>query len=156
MLCCIRLRAIADLGQISNRNFRKFSRPQNFAFEIARDRAKIDAAWWCAASSRPLEVPDICCERRHAVPRAISCDLELISDRNFRNSKLCVRNRARLHRNPCCLVVRSFLATLRGPQHLLRASACCAACDCVRSAADFEPKFSKIENFAFEIARDRA
>ena len=67
-----------------DRKFRNFSRPQNFAFEIARDRAEIHAAWWCAASSRPLEVLNICCERLHAVPREILCDLERISDRNFR------------------------------------------------------------------------
>ena len=87
-ICCERQHAVAreisgDLELISDRNFRKFSRPQNFAFEIARDRAEIHAAWWCAASSRPLEVPNICCERQHAVACAIACDLERISDRNF-------------------------------------------------------------------------
>ena len=44
-------------------------------------------------------------------------------------AKLCVRNRVRSRQNPCRLVVRSFLTSLRGPEHLLRASACCAACD---------------------------
>ena len=104
----------------------------------------MEAAWWCAAFSRSLEVPNICYERQHAVPHAIACDLQLISNRNFRKLKSCVRNRARSRQNRSRLVVRSFLATIRGPQHLLRASACCAACDCVRSGADFEPKFSKI------------
>ena len=33
---------------------------------------------------RPFEVPHICCERQHAVLRAIWNDLERISDRNFR------------------------------------------------------------------------
>ena len=36
-----------------------------------QDRAEIPAAWCCAASSRPLEVRNICCERQHAVARAI-------------------------------------------------------------------------------------
>ena len=30
----------------------------------------------------------MCCERQHAVPRAILCDLELISNRNFRKFKI--------------------------------------------------------------------
>ena len=85
---------LCDLERISDRNFRKFSRPQNFAFEIARDRAEIHAAWWCAASSRPLEVPNICCERQHAVPREISCDSGRISDRNFRGRKI-LRSKSR-------------------------------------------------------------
>ena len=80
----------ADFGP----KFSKFSRPQNFAFEIARDRAKIHATWWCTASSRPLEVPNICCERQHAVPREISCDSERISDRNFRGRKI-LRSKSR-------------------------------------------------------------
>ena len=62
----------------------------------------------------------------------------------FAAAKFFVRNRARSRRNPCRLVVRSFLTTFRGPQHLLRAQACCAACDCVRFGADFGPKVSKI------------
>ena len=77
-----------DSQRISNRNFRKFSRPQNFAFEIARDRAEIHAACLCLACLRPLEVPNICCERQHAVPREISCDSKRISDRNFRKFKI--------------------------------------------------------------------
>ena len=49
-ICCERQHAVAreilgDLELISDRNFRKFSRPQHFAFEIARDRAEIRAAW---------------------------------------------------------------------------------------------------------------
>ena len=88
-ICCERQHAVLraiwnDLERISDRNFRKFSRPQNFSFELARDRATIHAAWWCAASSRPVEVPNICSERQHAVLRAIWNDLERISDRNFR------------------------------------------------------------------------
>ena len=78
--CC----GACDLDRISDRNFRKFSRPQNFSFEVARDRAEFHTAWWCAASLRRLEVPNICRERQHAVARAIWCDLDLISDRNFR------------------------------------------------------------------------
>ena len=124
-VCC----AACDLERISDRNFRKFSRPQNFAFEIARDRAEMHAAWWCAASLRPLEVPNICCERQHAVPRGIACDSEPISDRNFRKifatAKFCVRNRVRSRINPYRLVVRSLLTTLRGPQLRCRASASC-------------------------------
>ena len=64
---CDYVRFRADFGP-------KFSRPQNLAFEIARDLAEIHAAWWCTASSRSLIVPNICCERQHAVPRAITCD----------------------------------------------------------------------------------
>ena len=47
----------------------------------------------------------------------------------FAAAKFFIRNCARSRRNPCRLVVRSFLTTLRGPQHLFRASACCGACD---------------------------
>ena len=82
MLCRVRLRAIRS--EILVRNCRTFSRLQNFAFEIARNRAQIHAVWWCAASLRSLEVLNICCERQHAVPREISCDSERISNRNFR------------------------------------------------------------------------
>ena len=73
-------------------------------------------------------------------------DFEPKFSKIFTAAKFCVRNCARSRLNGSRLVVRSFLATIKGPQHLLRASACCAACDCVRSAADFEPKFSKIKN----------
>ena len=87
MLCRVRLRAIRS--EILVRNCRTFSRLQNFAFEIARNGAQIHAEWWCAASLRSLELLNICCERQHAVLRAITCDSERISDRNFR--KLCSR-----------------------------------------------------------------
>ena len=36
----------------------------------------------------------MCCERQHAVPRAILCDLELISNRNFRKFKI-LRSKSR-------------------------------------------------------------
>ena len=75
----------------------------------------------------------------------------------FAAAKFGVRNRARSRQNPCRLVVRSFPTIPRGPQHLLRASAYCAACDCVRFGADFGPKFSKIMFAAAKLAvRNRA
>ena len=43
-------------------------------FEIARDRAAIHAAWWCTASPRPLEVPNLRAERRHTAAGEIACD----------------------------------------------------------------------------------
>ena len=66
---------------------RRAGRPQNFAFKIARDRAEIHAGWWCAVFSRPLEAPDIRCERQHTAAREISCDSGRISDHNFRGRK---------------------------------------------------------------------
>ena len=66
MLCRVRFRAIWN--GFRTEIFEKFRDLQNFAFEIARDRAEIHAAWWCAASLLPLEVPYICCERQNAVP----------------------------------------------------------------------------------------
>ena len=175
------------------------------------DRAIIHAAWWCAASSRPSKVPNICCERQHAAAREISCDSGRISDHNFRGrknlrskshgnapkfmppggaqllddpqrsptsvpsvsmlrqvrfrairggfrtenfaaAKFCVRNRMRSRRNPCRLVVRSFLTILKVSQHQLRASACCGRGDYVRFRSDSGPKFSRSQNCAFEIA----
>ena len=57
----------------------------------------------------------------------------------------------------------SFVTTLRGPAHLLRASACCAARDYVRFGADFGPKFSQnfrgrkiLRSKSREIGSDRA
>ena len=88
----VRFRAIRSAFRIEN--FEKFLRPQNFAFKIARDRAEINAGWQCVASLRPLEVPNICCERQHAVPREIKCDSERISDRNFRGRKI-LRSKSR-------------------------------------------------------------
>ena len=126
IFCAIR----NGFGPNFSKNIINFRGRKNFAFEIAQKRAEINAAWWCAASSRPLEVPNISCERKHAVPRAIACDSEQFSEPYFRNfsrpQKFCVRNRARSRQNPWRLAVRSFLTTLRGPKHLLRASACCA------------------------------
>ena len=105
-ICCERQHAVprdisCDSERISDRqNFRKFLKIYG-RNKIVRDRAEIHAAWWCAASSRPLEVPNICCERQHAVPREISCDSERISDQNFRKfsilrSKI-ARDRAGIH-----------------------------------------------------------
>ena len=61
---CVRFRAIRS--GFRTEIFEKFLRPQIFAYEIARDRAQFHRAWWFAASSRPLEVPNICCERQAA------------------------------------------------------------------------------------------
>ena len=172
--------------RFSTEIFENFSRPQNFAFEIAGDRAEIHAAWWCAACLRFSEISDNCAERRHAAAREIACDfrskfskilrgrkilrsksreiapksmppggaqlahdsqrspttvpsvrglqyvrLRAVRDRKFRKfvaaAKFFDRNRVRSRRNPCCLVVRSLLTILRGPQHPCRASACCGA-----------------------------
>ena len=46
--------------------FEKFSRPQNFAIETARDRAEIRCAPRAAAWQRPSRVPEDCAERRRA------------------------------------------------------------------------------------------
>ena len=86
MLCRVRLRAIRS--EILVRNFRTFSRLQNFAFEIARNRAQIHAVWWCAASLRSLEVLNICCERQHAVARAIWTGFRTEIFENFRGRKI--------------------------------------------------------------------
>ena len=125
----------SDSERIWDRIFRKFSRPQNFSFEIARDRAKIHAACWCAASPRPSvwasEVPKNFAERRHAAAREIACDSQRISDRNFRKifaaAKFCVRNRARSRRNPHCPTTPSLASSQTCPQTLCRASARCGA-----------------------------
>ena len=83
MLRRVRFRAIRS--GFRTEIFEFFSRPQNFSFEIARDRAEIRAAPRRADLPRPLEVPKHCAERRHAEEREIACDLQRISDRNFRN-----------------------------------------------------------------------
>ena len=72
MLRRVRLRAI--LSGFPTEFFENFSRPQNFAFGIARDRAEIRAARRCAACSRPAEVANNCAERRYAAAREITCD----------------------------------------------------------------------------------
>ena len=74
---------MADFVAIWTAIFQNFPRPQNFTSEIARDRAEIDAEWWCAASPRAAEVPMHNAERRHAVASEIACDWRSISDRNF-------------------------------------------------------------------------
>ena len=111
-LCAERQHAVAreircDSRRISDRNFEKFSRPRNFAIEIARDRAEIRCPLRAAARPQPLEVPKLCAERRHAVAREIRCDSRRLSDRNFRNffaaAKFCDRNRARSRPNSLCL-----------------------------------------------------
>ena len=68
-------------------HFEKISRPRNFSFEIARDRAEIHAAWLCTASARPFDVPNICCERQHAVQRAIWSGFRTEIFENFRGRK---------------------------------------------------------------------
>ena len=134
---CDFVRSGADFGT----KFSKFKfKIKNFAFEIARDRAKMHAAWCCAACSRPLEFPNICCERQHAVPREISCDSGRISDRNFRGRKILRSKSREIAPKSMPPGDASFLTTRTAPQHLLRASACCAACDLVRFGADFGPK----------------
>ena len=92
MLCLVRFRPIRS--GFRTEIFENFRGRKIFAFEIARDRAEIPAAWLCAAILRPLEVPDICFERQHAVPREISCDSERISDRKFRGRKI-LRSKSR-------------------------------------------------------------
>ena len=79
----VRFRAI--LSGFRTENFENFSRPQNLASEIDRDRAEIRAARRRQASPRATEVPKHCAERRHAAAREIPCDSQRISDRKFRN-----------------------------------------------------------------------
>ena len=135
-------------------------RPRNFAFEIARDRDEIHAARWCAACSRPSEVPNNCAERHHASSGEIARGSHKISDRNFRfffaAAKFCARNHARSRRNSCRSVTRSLAATLRGPQRLCRASAREKRRDCTRFTADFGPKFSNFFTAANFCGRNRA
>ena len=69
-----RVRVGAISVQFLTEIFEKFSRPQNFAIEIARDRAEIRCAPRAAAWPRPSEVPRHCSERRHAVARAIRAE----------------------------------------------------------------------------------
>ena len=54
MLRRVRLRAIR--GGFRLEIFEKFSRPQNFAFEIARDRVEVRTKWRRPASPRLAEV----------------------------------------------------------------------------------------------------
>ena len=126
MLRRVRLRAV--LNGFSTEISENFARPQIFAFRIAGDRAEVLAAWWCAACSRPLEVLNICAERRHAAACEIACGSQRISVRMFRKifaaAKFCVRNRVRSRRHPCRLMLRSLHTTRKGPQQLSRASAC--------------------------------
>ena len=64
--------------------FEKFSRPQNFASGIARDRAEIRIARRRQALPRGMKVLKHCAKRRHAATREIACDSQRISDRKFR------------------------------------------------------------------------
>ena len=72
----------------------KFSRSQNFAFGIARDRAEIRAARRRAALPRSLEVPEHCAERRHAAAREIACDFRPKFSKFFRGRKI-LRSKSR-------------------------------------------------------------
>ena len=117
-----------DFERIWTENFEIFFRGRKLLrSQSPRDRAKIRAV----AALRPDEVLSNCAESRHAAECAIACDSPRISDRNFRKifaaAKFCVQNHARSRRNPCRRVVHSLPKTLRGPQHLCRASACCSA-----------------------------
>ena len=68
MLCRVRFRAIRSRFRSKSReNARKSLPPRG-----------------TLALSRPLKVPNICCERQRAVSREIACISERISDRNFR------------------------------------------------------------------------
>ena len=77
----VRLRAIRS--GFRTEIFEKISRPQNFAFEIARDCAEIRLARRRPALPRGMKVPKHCAERRHAAAREISCDSQRISDRTM-------------------------------------------------------------------------
>ena len=88
---------------------KKFSRPQNFAVEIARDRAEIRCAPRAAGWPRPSEVPKHCAERRHAAAREIRCDSQRISDRHFREN-------FRGRKNPLCLTCCSLQRLIDRPR----------------------------------------
>ena len=124
MLRHVRLRAIRIEFRVEN--FENLSRPRNFAFELARDRAEMHAGRWCADCLRPLEVPSNSAEHRHAPTHDIARSSNRISGRNFRILNFDGREilRPESRQNRCRLVKRSSLRTLRGPQQLCRASAC--------------------------------
>ena len=100
------------LARILTEIFANFSRPQNFAFEIARDCAEIRCARRAAAWPRPIEVSKQFAERRHAAARGIRCDSARISERIFRiffaAAKFCDRDSARSHRNQLCTTCDSL------------------------------------------------
>ena len=90
MLRHVRFRAI--LGEILTEIFETFSRPRNFAIEIARDRAEIRYPPCAAAWPRASEVPRHCAERRHAAARAsdsvrFSANFGPKFSKNFRGHK---------------------------------------------------------------------
>ena len=158
MLCRVRFSAIR--GGFSDQNFPKFSwPPQNFAFEIARDRTEIRAGLSCTACARPAEVPDICAERQHAVPREILCDLERISDRNFRGRKILHSKSRQIAPKSAVLVDLQPLHDVQGSSksvptvRMLRRVRLHANRSGFRTEI-FE-KFSQPQNFPLEIARER-
>ena len=142
---------LCNLDRISDRNFPKFSRPQNFAFDN-RARSRRNACRLVVRSllttfrgPQHLLRASACCGACDFV--RFGADFGPKFSKIFAAAKFFVRNRARSRRNPYRLVLHSFLTTPRGPQHLLRGSACCNAYDLVRFGADFGPKFSKIKIF---------
>ena len=154
MLCRVRFRAIR--GGFRTEIFEKFSRPQNFAFEIGRDRAVIHAALWRAASSRPLEVPNICCERQHAAAREITRDSRPKISKFLRGREI-LRSKSREiapksmplggaqlaydpQRSPTSVASISMLRRVR--LHAIRNG----------FRTEIFEKFSRPQNFAFEIA----
>ena len=85
MLRRVRLHAIC--GRFRTEIFEKFSRPQIFAFEIARERAEIRAARRRASLPRSLKIHEHCAERRHAAAREIAADFGPKFSKKFRGRK---------------------------------------------------------------------
>ena len=64
-----RERFAAIRSAVGFENFEFFSRPRNFAFEIARDRVKIRTEWRRPASARLAEVLKHIAERQEGAAR---------------------------------------------------------------------------------------
>ena len=147
------------LQRISDRNFEKNSRPQIFAFEIARERANIRAARRRASLPRSVEVLEHCAERRHAAAREIAADFGSKISRPQIFAFAIARERAKIR---AARRRASLARSLEVPEHYAErrhAAAREIACD-LRSISDrnFEKiKFSRPPQiFAFEIAREHA
>ena len=117
-----------DSERISDRNFRKTFRGRKILHSKSREIAPksmppVGAELAHDPQRSPTTVPSVGMLRRVRL-RAILSGFRIEIFEFFsrpRNFEVGTR------RNPCRLVTRSLLTTLRGPQQLCRASACCGA-----------------------------